>query len=184
MSAVLVWIGTPLLFYMYIAPPMSHATSAFAVALFVVIWLRVRDDWSLGGLIALGAATALMAMVREQDVFFAVGAGLDFLHAQATRRDGKAARRFAHAVAGIAAAVAGFTPQALAYIALNGYVGPSRLVARKMTWTAPHAAEVLASPEHGFFVWTPLAVLALAGLFVLLWRLAAGHRQIAASSWS
>ena len=54
-AAVLVWIGTPLLFYMYIAPPMSHATSAFAVALFVVIWLRVRDDWSLGGLIALGA---------------------------------------------------------------------------------------------------------------------------------
>ena len=181
MSAVLVWIGTPLLFYMYIAPPMSHATSAFAVALFVVIWLRVRDDWSLGGLIALGAATALMAMVREQDAFFAVGAAVDFLHAQATRRDGKAARRFAHAVAGIAAAVVGFTPQALAYIALNGYVGPSRLVARKMTWTAPHAAEVLASPAHGFFVWTPLAVLAMAGLFVLLWRLAAGHRQIAAS---
>ena len=48
LPAVLVWIGTPLLFYMYIAPPMSHATSAFAVALFVVIWLRVRDDWSAG----------------------------------------------------------------------------------------------------------------------------------------
>ena len=89
MSAVLVWIGTPLLFYMYIAPPMSHATSAFAVALFVVIWLRVRDTGHSGGLIALGAATALMAMVREQDAFFAVGAAVDFLHAQATRRDGK-----------------------------------------------------------------------------------------------
>ena len=101
-AAVLVWIGTPLLFYMYIAPPMSHATSAFAVALFVVIWLRVRDDWSLGGLIALGAPAALMAMVREQDAFFAVGPAIDFLHAQATRRDGRTARRFAHAVAGIA----------------------------------------------------------------------------------
>lgn len=178
-SAVLVWIGTPLLFYMYVAPPMSHATSAFAVALFVVVWLRVREAWSLGGLIALGGATALMAMVREQDAFFAVGAAIDFLHAQATRRDGKTARRFAHAVAGIAAAMVAFTPQALAYIALNGYVGPSRLVARKMTWTAPHAVEVVASPAHGFFVWTPLAVLALLGLFILLRRLAAGHRQIA-----
>lgn len=178
-SAMLVWIGTPLLFYMYIAPPMSHATSAFAVALFVVTWLRVRDNWSLGGLIALGAATALMAMVREQDAFFAVGAAVDFLHAQATRRDGQTARRFAHAVAGVAAAVVAFTPQALAYIALNGYVGPSRLVARKMTWTAPHAVEVVASPAHGFFIWTPLAVLAIVGLFVLLRRLAAGHRQIA-----
>ena len=178
-SAVLVWIGTPLLFYMYIAPPMSHATSAFAVALFVVTWLRVRETWSLGGLIALGAATALMTMVREQDAFFAVGAAIDFLHAQVTRRDDGTARRFANAVAGIAAATLAFTPQALAYLALNGEVGPSRLVARKMTWSAPHAVEVVASPAHGFFVWTPLAVLAIAGLFILLRRLGAGHRQIA-----
>ena len=178
-SAVLVWIGTPLLFYMYIAPPMSHATSAFAVALFVVTWLRVRETWSLAGLIGLGAATALMTMVREQDAFFAVGAANDFLHAQVTRRDDGTARRFAHAVAGVAAATLAFTPQALAYLALNGEVGPSRLVARKMTWSAPHAVEVVASPAHGFFVWTPLAVLAIAGLFILLRRLPAGHRQIA-----
>jgi hypothetical protein len=178
-AAVLVWIGTPLLFYMYIAPPMSHATSAFAVALFVVIWLRVRDDWSAGGLIALGVAAGLMAMVREQDAFFAIGPAVDFLHAQLTRRDGKSIRRAVNAVAGTIAAAAAFTPQALAYIALNGYIGPSRLVARKMTWTAPHAAEVVASPAHGFFLWTPLAVLAILGLFLLWRRLAAGHRQIA-----
>jgi hypothetical protein len=40
-------VGTPLLFYMYVAPPMAHAPSAFAVALFVVIWLIVRPRWSL-----------------------------------------------------------------------------------------------------------------------------------------
>ena len=81
-----------------------------------------------------------------------------------------------HAVVGGVAAVAAFTPQALAYIALNGHIGPSRLVARKMTWTAPHAVEVIASPAHGFFVWTPLAVLALFGLFVLCgaWRPVSG----------
>ena len=28
---------------------------------------------------------------------------------------------------------------------------------RKMNWPAPHALQVLASPEHGFFLWTPLA---------------------------
>ena len=31
-AAVAVWLGTPLLFYMYLAPPFSHACSAFAVA--------------------------------------------------------------------------------------------------------------------------------------------------------
>ena len=48
-----------------------------------------------------------------------------------------------------------------------------------MTWSAPHAVEVVTSTAHGFFVWTPLAVLAIVGLFILLRRLAAGHRQIA-----
>ena len=74
---LLVALGTPLLFYMYVAPPFSHACSAFSVALFITVWLRVRDSWSAGGLIALGLSAALMAMVREQDAFFAAGPALD-----------------------------------------------------------------------------------------------------------
>ena len=178
-SAMAVWIGTPLLFYMYVAPPMSHATSAFAVALFVVVWLRVRERWSIGGFVALGAAAALMAMVREQDAFFAVGPAVDFLHAQLTRDDGRRGRRFVAAFAGVMAAAAAFLPQALAYLALNGHVGPSRLVARKMTWTSPHAVDVVASPSHGLLMWTPLVVLAVAGLALLYARLDRSHRPVA-----
>jgi hypothetical protein len=76
-SGLAVWFGTPLLFYMYVAPPFSHACSAFAVALFVSVWLRVRGTWSVGGAVVLGLAGALMAMVREQDIFFAFGPVLD-----------------------------------------------------------------------------------------------------------
>jgi hypothetical protein len=36
-----------------------------------------------------------------------------------------------------------------------------------MTWTSPHAAGVLFSPEHGLFFWTPLALLAVVGLVLL-----------------
>ena len=50
---------------------------------------------------------------------------------------------------------------------------------RKMNWQAPHAIEVLASPEHGFFLWTPLAALALAGLVVLAVRGQAHARRVA-----
>jgi hypothetical protein len=49
---------------------------------------------------------------------------------------------------------------------------------RKMNWQAPHALDVLASPEHGFFVWTPLAALAIAGLVVLALRGSAHARRI------
>ena len=54
-----VCFGTPLVFYMYVAPGFSHANSAFAVAAFVVAWLHVRRDWSAGGVAALGALAAL-----------------------------------------------------------------------------------------------------------------------------
>jgi hypothetical protein len=175
LAGLAIWAGTPLLFYMYVAPGYSHACSAFAVALFVSLWLHVRGTWTLPGVVALAAAGALMTMVREQDAFLMVGPAIDFLLPSRQASD----RRLADAVARLA--VAGATlavcvlPQLAAYKALNGHFGPSRLVARKMTWTAPHALEVLASPAHGFFFWTPLAAIALAGIVLLAVRGVAYH---------
>jgi len=170
-SGFAVWLGTPLLFYMYIAPPFSHACSAFAVALFVIVWLRVRETWSVSGTVALGAAAALMAMVREQDIFFALGPAVDFgLTAvkgirppeHSTMRD-----RALAALAGACAFALCYLPQLLAYQALNGRPRPSPLVMRKMYWHSPHALQVIADTEHGFLFWTPLAVLAIAGLILM-----------------
>jgi hypothetical protein len=162
LPAVAVWLGTPLLFYMYVAPPFSHACSAFAVALFIYVWLRARERWSTPGCIALGAAAALMTMVREQDAFFACGAALDFAWSIAAARGARP--RLAGALAGAAAFAAAFAPQAAAYLTLNGHLGPHASVGRKMNWLAPHGLQVLFSPEHGFFFWTPLAAIALVGL--------------------
>ncbi len=90
-AALAIWFGTPLCFYMYVAPPMSHASSAFAVSAFVLAWLVVRQRWSLAGLAVLGALAGLMAMVREQDLFFIIGPSLDFvahtIHMPPTRMD-------------------------------------------------------------------------------------------------
>lgn len=169
LAPLAVWFGTPLVFYMYVAPPMAHACSAFSVALFVWIWLRVRTAWSAKGLAALGASAALMAMVREQDVFLVLGPALDLLWGVAARRV-PLDRVWRGGAAGAAAFAVVFVPQALAYWSLNGYLGPSRLVTRKMTWYAPHGLEVLGSPEHGFFWWTPLALVALLGLVAALAR--------------
>lgn len=164
-AGVLVWLGTPLLFYMYVAPPFSHACSAFAVALFMTVWLRVRDTWTPSGLVALGAAAALMAMVREQDAFFVAGPAVDFLIALSEGRATTIA-----ALAGIAGGIVGYLPQAIAYVRLNGHLGPHASVEHKMSWSAPHATQVLFSPEHGFFFWTPLAALGIGGLVAMAAR--------------
>ena len=170
-AAIAVWIGTPLFFYMYIAPPMSHACSAFATALFVLAWLRVRERWSLRGMIVLGALAALLAMVREQDVFVAIGPAIDWLLTFARQVRAVAIAgldALVNAAAGVVAFTIAFAPQLMAYAAINGYFGPSRLVARKMSWMAPHALEVLGSPKHGLLFWTPLVLLSLAGLMCLI----------------
>lgn len=176
-----IWAGTPLLFYMYIAPPFSHACSAFAVALFVTVWLHVRTTWTPRGAAALGLAGALVTMVREQDILFMLAPALDFLWTAARSHEGSAIRRLLNiarpALAGAAAFALGYLPQLLAYQALNGRPRPSALVMRKMNWASPHALQVLGSPEHGLLVWTPLAALGLAGLVVLALR---GGRRIGA----
>lgn len=183
MASIAVWFGTPLLFYMYLAPGMSHACSAFAVAAFVAAWVVVRERWSIGGLMALGALAALMTMVREQDAFFVVGPAVDFLWTMVDEwrvgRRHAAIARLKNAVAGAAIFAVCVLPQAWAYIVLNGRLGPDASVGDKMRWSSPHAFEVLFSPEHGFFFWSPLALVGVAGLLKLI---AGRQAQGAASS--
>ncbi len=171
LAGLAVWFGTPLLFYMYLAPGMAHACSAFAVALFLTIWLKVREDWSAGGLIGLGAAAALMTMVREQDVFFVVGPAVDYIWsfvAALTAGDrGHASKLTRRLVVGTTAAIICYLPQVTAYLILNGRIGPSPYVEDKMAWLSPYAALVLLSAEHGLLAWTPLVVAGLAGIGVL-----------------
>jgi hypothetical protein len=170
-AGLIVWVGTPLLFYMYIAPGFAHACSAFTIALLIWTWLRVREHWTAGGAAQLGLVAALAPMVREQDLFFLAGPAIDFLRWAWRRRagEGSAGLRGALVAGGVGAAtcVVAYLPQLFAYQALNGHFGPTRLVTRKMSWTSPHALEVLFSPAHGFFFWTPLAVVAVGGLIWL-----------------
>lgn len=184
-AGLAVWAGTPLVFYMYVTPGMSHACSAFATAVFVLTWLIVRDRWSTRGLIALGASAALMGMVREQDLFFALGPALDCGWTLMQRVRGTGVNQASwqklstNAIAGVVAFCACYLPQLVSYVILYGRPAPSPLVERKMNWLAPHAWQVLASPEHGFLLWTPMAGLALAGLVVLARQAGDGGREVA-----
>ena len=174
--ALFVWFGTPLFFYMYIAPGMAHACSAFAVAAFVVTWLRVREKWSIRGMALLGCFAALMAMVREQDVFFVIGPIVDFIWSswKDVRGPNPSARSFLPriqaAIVGVFVACFLYLPQVISYIVLNGHIGPPNVIQTKMDWTAPHAGLVLLSSEHGLLVWTPLVLLSLCGLILLAIR--------------
>jgi hypothetical protein len=170
-ASVAVVMGSPLLFYAYLAPGFGHACSAFAVSVFVWVWLRVRTQWTLAGAVTLGLCAGLIGVVREQDVFLAIGPALDFLLYWArgghSRMAGHRRPPLLVALAGTLGFVAGIAPLLLAYRALNGRFFPTETAARKMTWTAPHIWGVLFSADHGLLAWTPLAIVAIAGLAVV-----------------
>jgi hypothetical protein len=162
------WLGTPLLYYTTLAPGFSHAASVFAVSL--VAWLALRldaqpetrlRDWALAG-----AAVGLAGLVREQDALYGVLPGGVLVWHTLRSRDWS--RGVLRGAALLGTAVLVFSPQLLAYHAINGAYAPSRLVARKMAWWSPHFLEVLFSPGHGLFFWSPLLLLAVAGLGLAL----------------
>jgi hypothetical protein len=172
-----VWVGTPLFFYMYLAPVFAHACEAFAVALLLWSWLHARERWTPGRAALVGAAGALAAMVREQELILVAGPALDFLwtaietaRAPQPLESGRPAPATlaAAAGAGIAGFAVGYVPQVIAYLSINGQIRAAGEVTRKMNWAAPHFFGVLFNPEHGFVFWTPLVVLAVCGLAWLL----------------
>lgn len=170
LSVLALWLGTPVLYYMTVAPGFAHAASLFAVSLLVWLWLRARArgdaarvrDWALVGL-----AGGLCGLIREQDVLFLA------LPALWLAFEGERTRAWARALARGAAlalaALVALTPQLLVYRALTGRFGPSRLVTRKVSYLSPHFFEVLFDPAHGLYAWTPLLLPATAGLLLALW---------------
>jgi hypothetical protein len=160
------WLGTPVVYYMTIAPGFGHATSLFAVSLLLWLTLRARRaDGSRGALAfgAIGLGAGLCGIVREQDLLFAC-VPLGFLLLDALKPSGlvPAVRRGLAFAAGTLCAL---LPQLLVYRTLTGSATPSRLVTRKLDLASPYFFPVLFDPGHGLFFWSPVLLVATLGLF-------------------
>ena len=159
-----IWIGTPLAFYAVMQPSMSHATSALCGTAFVLLWLRLRECLDLRAFLALGAAAGLMVLVRTQDVVLLLLPLADLLLG---RRPGFVRRGLAF-LAGPVAALA-------LQLAVWSYLWAGQFM-REVQIAGPgreleiHVKELLFSPRHGLFTWTPVWLLAVLGLVRLLAR--------------
>lgn len=176
-ASLVIWLGTPALFYSHLAPTYAHATSWFAAALFLTIWFRTRQRRAWRAWIALGLLGGLVAMVREQDAVFLLVPVMDEvlrLIPGLRRPDRTWWRDVGRTIIGGmvmgCCAITAFTPQLLVYHALNGNFRPSSEVSDKLQWAAPNALRVLFDPGHGLFLWTPVLLLAVIGLGLLIQR--------------
>ncbi len=169
-SSAVIWLGTPVLYYMYVQAPMSHACSLFIVSLFIWYWHRGIGNLEWKRWLVLGLLLGSAGLVREQNLFFVVilfTEGAAFLWAKHKNKKEISFFKLIRAFA-----VAGFTSlgvfslQLITYKIINGHFGPSTLVSRKMHWNSPWSWEVLFNYGHGLFFWTPVLFFAFTGLIL------------------
>ncbi len=137
-STIGIWFATPVVFYLYITPPMAHANSLFAVALFTWLWLRTRQERTAPQWAALGGAAGLMVLVRELNWLMITPLLVEegIIRAlQAVRAEGfrSLQRRLPGQLLLGAVVALVVAPQFLVYRALHGTFSPTPFVVEKFS---------------------------------------------------
>lgn len=148
-------LATPFVYYLLYEPSYSHTFSAFGVGLFLWAWWRGREDRGIAGWLVLGLLGGLMALVRFQDGPLLAIALLDWPRAR---------WRVLLLVPG---ALLAFAPQLLADLYLFGTWLPQRPAGQDLQPLPGHYLEVLFSTWHGLLTWSPIVLLAAAGIALL-----------------
>lgn len=173
--AVLTMAGaSPLLYYLYLAPSYGHALTVLTSSAFFLYWWRTRHADRAAAWFRWGLLAGVLFLVRWNDVVlaipvFAVEASR-LLKGDGTRRTGASVRLL---LACVSAAILGFiltaSPQFGAWQYFHGRPWV-RYPVDYIVFTPEGWWGTLFSARHGLFVWTPVALLAVAGIFRLFRR--------------
>lgn len=171
-----IWFASSLPVYMYFNPSWSHAQSAFVVALFLWYWdytrkVRILLQWLLLGLIG-----GLMVDMYYPNVLFLLAIAVEWFmqsreRPRSPQRQAQMKQMFERYTLFAGALILGFLPtlitRGIIYgrIFATGYTDGSLWHFKSPLW-----GRVLFSTDHGVFSWTPVLVLACAGLVFLFLR--------------
>jgi hypothetical protein len=166
-----IWFASSLPVYMYFNPSWSHAHSAFAVAAFLWYWHQTRGGRTVGQWVLLGLLSGLMLDVYYPNIAVLLIPLLESARQyiknwSSAGRDGAASGRLlaGNVAFGLAGLVA-FLPTLITRQIIYG--NPLDL-GYSSEWAArPALLQVLFSSDHGLLTWTPILIVALAGLFLL-----------------
>lgn len=160
-AAIAIWFGSPLAWYSLRHASMSHALSAAVCSGVVLLSLRLREEVTLARVFSVGLAIGFACAVRPQNITIA-------LVPLFVAEPGPLFRRV-HAL--VLGGLIGALPQLIVSSILWG--GPLVFVnigGRAHSWqmlTRFRGPETIFSWYHGMATWTPLLILAVAGLVLL-----------------
>lgn len=178
LATVTTWLASPLVFYMYSHPLMSHANDAFAYALYLYTWHETRRRPTRYRAVLRGATAGLCALVRQINavlVFFALAEFImDGLRAwRDSRHLVELWRMLSNMAAFSLAWWIAYAPQVIVWRVVFGHwIEPNPYAAGAgagFDWLHPHFLGTLFSTDRGLFTWSPLLLLATVG-WAYLWR--------------
>jgi hypothetical protein len=181
-SVLAIGWATPAVYYLYLSASYGQPLTMFTSAVFLLYWWRTRHAdrptiWFIWGLLA-----GVLFLVRWNDLVLAVPAFAVEAFRLLTRRGARSGRSGVWQLLACAgAAFAGFLLVAAPQLAVWQYFHGRPWVRHPTDYVQldPWASwKMLVSARHGLFVWTPVAVPAVAGLFLLFRR----NRELAGVS--
>jgi len=178
LATLAVWGGSSLVVYMYFNPSWSHAHSAFAAALFFWYWERTRENRTALQWMILGLITALLLNVYYANLLLVVVVLVEavplyiraFRGVNSPSTPGLRKLLSQHLLFGAVVIVFMLPTFISRWVVYGGPLETGYLSLRDFLWRSPAFFQVLFSPNHGLYSWTPLLLLSTAGLFLVARR--------------
>lgn len=167
-------LASPLLYYLYLAPTYPHSITILTTGLFFLYWWRNRGTTDAGTWFRWGLLTGFLFIVRWNDAVVVVPA----LALEMIRLGRRGPSSWGTLAAPVAALFAGFALVASVQLIAWQYFHARPLVRYPLSalgfrpeglWGA------FVSSRHGLFVWHPITILAVIGVF----RLFSRNRELA-----
>lgn len=166
-AVILFWFATPLFFYMYLHPSMSHANSFFLSACIVCLYFagKTRRRWFL-----LGLSCGMLCVTRLQDGILLIPiAACEIINWVKNEDNRSIKQRVLDYFAATIGVLIPIIPQLIGWKILQGgyFTGPRGYLSQgSINLLQPHhITDVLFSAKHGLIYCHPILLLPIIGLF-------------------
>jgi len=172
-AALMVWFASPLTYYMYFSPTVSHAPSFFAVTLFIWYWFITKKHRSTGQWALLGFLGSLVFIVRQEDAMVMIFPAIGSLFLYTTYFKKKKTLNLELLKKNtifLVSFIVGIIPQ---FIFFKHTYGSFLVTGQQLTkhsfnlMNLLYTHKILLAPDHGLFLWVPVTIVAIIGWYWL-----------------
>lgn len=177
-ASIAVWLGSPLVYYTFVRSRMAHTTEFAFAALFLLVWLNLRESENKWHHALMGACLGFLCLIRLINLSYVVLYAADLLLRCWVQRGSMDSAKLKNTIQCVAGSMGMFLilllPQFMVWDRLNGFIISPYIVGTVLGHAESASAggsfakvfDVFFSPRWGMLYSAPLWFLGLCGLLV------------------